>query len=542
MGFGKDSYQHLGQLLSHDGTEAFNLQCADRSDTALDSMRGDVPDVCLLEVPGTVNANSDIPAQILEMQRYAPVVVIVGSTDPELRAGLMRAGATDVLAREEMNTWQLDRSLRSSIERWWLERALQESQRRFEDIAEVATDWLWEMDENLRITFVSPRIGEITGFDPTSVLGKTRWEFLEIDPGQNPHWIQHKADLDAHRPFRNFCYSPTDQNGKTYHFKLNGKPVFDPMGAFRGYRGTGTDLTEELASRCRAREAESQLLQAQKLESIGQLAAGIAHEINTPTQYVGDNTHFLQDAFRDLIGLQDILNTLLDAARDGTVTDGHIEAAERALAQADIAYLTEEVPNAIAQSLEGVQRITRIVGAMKEFSHPGCEEKECVDISRIIDNTLTVASNEWKYVADLELDLDESVPPVPCYQPALSQVILNLVVNAAHAIAGAASAGSSERGTLRVSTRQAGAMVEIRITDTGTGIPEAISGRVFDQFFTTKDVGKGTGQGLAIAHSTIVDQHGGTLSFETQPGIGTTFIIRLPLADTGTVTSKGAEA
>jgi PAS domain S-box-containing protein len=273
---------------------------------------------------------------------------------------------------------------------------------------------------------------------------------------------------------------------------------------------------------------ESQLVQAQKLESIGQLAAGIAHEINTPTQYVGDNIHFLDEAFAGMITLTGKYRELLDAAKTGEVTKGIIEEVEETIEKTDIEYLSDEIPKAIRQSLEGVERVTGIVRAMKEFSHPGTKEKELVDINKAIENTLTVSRNEWKYVSDVVTEFDRSLPLVPCLPGEFNQVILNIIINAAQAIA-EKSGTSAEKGSIGVSTLKQDGWAEIRIADTGPGIPEQIRSRIFDPFFTTKEVGKGTGQGLAIARSIIVDKHQGEITLDTVPGEGTTFIIRMPL-------------
>ena len=166
---------------------------------------------------------------------------------------------------------------------------------------------------------------------------------------------------------------------------------------------------------------------------------------------------------------------------------------------------------------------------MKEFSHPGPVEKMPVDINRAIESTILVSKNEWKYVAEVTTDLDRELPPVPCLAGEVNQVILNLIVNAAHAIADA-NKDSGGKGSIHISTRNCSECVEIRVRDTGCGIPKAIQSKVFDPFFTTKPVGKGTGQGLAIAHSVIVQKHNGTIQFESEPGSGTTFVIQLPLA------------
>jgi PAS domain S-box-containing protein len=276
---------------------------------------------------------------------------------------------------------------------------------------------------------------------------------------------------------------------------------------------------------------ELQLRQALKLESIGQLAAGIAHEINTPTQYIGDNIRFLRDSFTGVAKLMPEYKKLLSAAKAGAVSPQLIEEIEKLQTDADIDYIIEETPMAVEQSLEGVERVSGIVRAMKDFSHPGSKEKELVDINHGIESTVIVARNEWKYVAELDLRLDPSLPSVPCLASEFNQVILNLLINAAHAIQDTLQEGAS-KGTIIVSSARAGDWAEVRVSDSGTGIPPQIAARIFDPFFTTKEVGRGTGQGLAIARSVIVEKHGGTIHFETEVGRGTTFIIRLPLSET----------
>ena len=285
----------------------------------------------------------------------------------------------------------------------------------------------------------------------------------------------------------------------------------------------------EVEERSDREHLQIQLSQAQKLESIGQLAAGIAHEINTPIQYVGDNTRFLQGCQKEIFSLIEKYRHFLRSAKEGEVSQAVISELEKAESDVDFEYLFQEVPKAIQQSLEGVDRVAKIVRAMKEFSHPGIKEKTAVDINKAIETTITIARNEWKYVSEMMTDLDPSLPLVLCLPDDFNQVILNIIVNAAHAIARVVGDGSKGKGTITVKTKSEDNWVEVRISDTGTGIPEEIRGRIFDPFFTTKEVGKGTGQGLTISHSIIVKKHGGTLTFETEEGKGTTFIIRLPV-------------
>jgi PAS domain S-box-containing protein len=276
------------------------------------------------------------------------------------------------------------------------------------------------------------------------------------------------------------------------------------------------------------RELQAQLAHAQKLESIGQLSAGIAHEINTPTQYVGDNTRFVQEAVADLFRAFEAYEAVADAVRVGGDTAAALAKATEISDECDVPYLKEELQSAIEQSLEGINRVATIVRAMKEFSHPGSSAKTPINLASAVSNTITVATNEWKYVATVETNFDSTLPPVPCLPGDFNQVVLNLIVNSAQAIREVVG-DSGRKGLISVATRRDGDDAVLSIRDTGCGIPKAIIGRVFDPFFTTKEVGVGTGQGLAIARSTIVDKHGGSINVETEVGKGTTFTIRLPL-------------
>jgi signal transduction histidine kinase len=274
------------------------------------------------------------------------------------------------------------------------------------------------------------------------------------------------------------------------------------------------------------KKLEMDLRHAQKLEAVGGLAAGIAHEINTPVQFVGDNLRFLQDSFGTLTDLLEKYRAMGGAAgANGT------EAANLAEDEDELEYLVDEIPKALSQSLDGVERVASIVKAMKEFAHPEQKQKVAANLNRALESTLVVARNELKYVADVETDFGD-IPAVECYPGDLNQVFLNLLINAAHAIQDAVD-GSGSRGTIRVKTSRQETWVTVSISDTGCGIPENIRDKLFDPFFTTKEVGRGTGQGLAISRSIIVDKHGGKLTFESQLGRGTTFTIQLPIAGSG---------
>jgi len=276
-------------------------------------------------------------------------------------------------------------------------------------------------------------------------------------------------------------------------------------------------------------DAQLRLAQAQKMVAIGQLAAGIAHELNTPIQYVADNVMFLDRAFESILRVLDSSLAVVAAAKIGDVAPALIERVEQAAREGDIEFLREDLPDAIVQSRDGLKRIASIVSAMKKFSHPSNDEMAATDLAEIIETTIIVARNEWKYVADVVTDFAADLPEVSCIHDEIGKVVLNLIVNAAHAIGDTLTAEQTHKGTITLSTRRIGDFAEICVADTGGGIPLAVRDRVFDPFFTTKSVGIGTGQGLAICHATIVTQHHGEIFFESAIGTGTTFHVRLPL-------------
>jgi signal transduction histidine kinase len=287
----------------------------------------------------------------------------------------------------------------------------------------------------------------------------------------------------------------------------------------------------------RAREddkREIELRHAQKLEAVGQLAAGIAHEMSTPIQFVGDSVRFLENAFRDLTALLLQTDRVIQAAPHSPEIEALAVSLAEARGQADLAYLLDRVPKAVARVSDGIDRVATIVRAMKEFSHPDQREQEPADLNRAIDVALIVCRSEYRHVAELTFDPGD-LPLCTCHAGDIQQVVVNLVVNAAHAIEDAARRTGTP-GAIRIATTYDAddGCVVMSVTDNGTGIRKAIRHRIFDPFFTTKAVGRGTGQGLAISHAIVVERHGGRLSFDSELGAGTTFYVRLPIAGRGT--------
>lgn len=371
------------------------------------------------------------------------------------------------------------------------------------------------------IEYVNPKFCEVTGYKPEEVSG------------ENPRVLKSGETTDDRYQELWQAISEGGQWRGEFHNKRKDGTFFWEAATISGIRDVDGNVSHYLAVKediTEKKELESQLLQAQKLESIGQLAAGIAHEINTPIQFVGDNLHFLQDSVGDLLDLADQHLALIECAESAGVDPALIAQQRKVLEVADMDYLKEELPNAITQSLEGTDRVAEIVRAMKNFSHPGSTKISCSNLNEAIETTIIVARNEWKYVATVETDLAGDLPAVPCMLGEFNQVVLNMIVNARDAIV-----ESGQNGVISISTACEGNWAVVRISDTGVGMPEEVRGRIFEPFFTTKEVGKGTGQGLYIAHNMIVRKHNGEITVESAPGKGTTFVIKLPLENAGEV-------
>ncbi|MBT4483244.1 MAG: PAS domain S-box protein, partial [Candidatus Latescibacteria bacterium] len=403
------------------------------------------------------------------------------------------------------------------------EEDLWESEEKFRAISTTANEAIIMMNEDGNVSYWNEAAEKIFGYSKDEVFGRDL--HLLIIP-KKYYDVYNNGVKEFKKTGKNEVIGKTieitalNKKGDEFPIEISVssvklKGVWNAVGIIR-------DITER-------KMMERQFAQDQKIKSIGQLAAGVAHEINTPTQYIGDNLLFLQDTFSNVTTVLTTGRDFLEVAKAGPVSSELVQEVEKAFEDLDFEYISEEIPTAIEQSLDGNKRVAEIVRAMKEFSHPGVETKTAININRALESTMTVARNEWKYVADMKTDFDTELPDIPCFPGEFNQVILNIVLNATHTISDVIGDGSSGKGTITLSTRLDGDFAEIRISDTGTGIPEKVRANIFDPFFTTKEVGKGTGQGLAISHNVIVEKHGGTISFETEMGKGTTFIIRLPI-------------
>jgi PAS domain S-box-containing protein len=401
-----------------------------------------------------------------------------------------------------------------------MEYALREAELKYRGLFDKAVFGVFQCTPDGAIFNVNPAMAFTFGYDsPAEMVDQIKdiGRQLFVDPKRG---VEFMLVMDRVGGVKNFESEMFCKDGRKIWINMSIRAARQNRAVVR-YEGMCDDITERKALR-------DQLFQAQKLESVGQLAAGIAHEINTPIQYIGDNVRFLNDAFEDLLKLLASYERLLQEAKEGSASAATIEEITAAHERAETPYLMKEIPKAIRQATDGTTRVATLVRAMKEFSHPGAKEKIRLDLNHAIESTIIVAQNEWKYVADVKTDFDASLPPVLCLPAEFNQVILNLIVNAAHTTADAVQSGRFDKGRITVRTRNCTDWAEIQIEDTGAGIPASIQTRIFDPFFTTKEIGQGTGQGLSIARSIIVKQHGGSIHFETAEGQGTTFILRLP--------------
>ena len=315
-----------------------------------------------------------------------------------------------------------------------------------------------------------------------------------------------------------------DKNGNVRILSISIYPIYKNS-HLHGHLMLGKDVTEK-------KILESQLLHSQKLEAIGELAAGIAHEINTPVQYVYGNLTYIKDILFDLLDLMEKYKIAIDRIPDnGEIIDYHFKQEIKDKEQGiDIEFLREDIPNALNESIHGLEQVIQIVKSMRDFSHSGQQEKKLFDINKAIQDTVTISRNVWKYHSDIKLELEDDLPPVYGFGDEINQVLLNIIVNAAHAITEKiVSLGIEEKGLITIRTLNKGDMVEIQIQDTGSGIPKSIRDKIFDPFFTTKEVGKGTGQGLYLSYN-IIRKHNGRIYFESEEGKGTVFYIQLPVA------------
>jgi PAS domain S-box-containing protein len=392
--------------------------------------------------------------------------------------------------------------------------ARRRSDQLFRSIAENSADLIAVVDQAGHRIYNNPTYGRLLGYSAEEL--KNTVSFQQIHPDDRPLVTRAAQKALETGVGQIIEYRMQRKDGTYVTLESHGSFIRDSQGEIEALVISAHDISDRRMA-----------MQTEKLSAIGQLAAGVAHELNTPAQYVSDNLTFLRDTWSELDAAMAFCAAPAQALipSDSGSSDGVIFASS----PRDWDWLRKEVPRAISQSLEGIRRMTKILGAMRRFSHTGGGEREEVDLNEALDATMTVAQHQIKDIADVQTDYRPELPRVECYCDELNQVFLNLIVNATHAIRDASTQGTGHRGKLTIRTRQIDRDVQIEIQDNGSGIPQDARGRVFDPFFTTKQVGEGTGQGLAICHEIIVQKHHGTIWFDTEIDKGTTFFVRIPI-------------
>jgi PAS domain S-box-containing protein len=413
------------------------------------------------------------------------------------------------------------------------EQKLNDSRRQFEIILETVVEGILGLDKDGNFIFLNSAASKMLGWNPQELIGKSSHELIHHTHEDGTK--HNKQDCPIYKSVQMNCGVNMIEDifwrkdGTSFPVEYFSR-LIQEAGLVTGAVVSFRDITTRKEQEKEKKIIEMQLHQAQKLESIGQLAAGIAHEINTPAQYINDNTHFLNSGVSDLFAYIALLEKTISEipSQDNQFIQNRNILMEKAKS-IDLEYMKNEIPLAITQSIEGLERITKIVSAMKEFSHPGVEEKTAININSALDSTINVSRNEWKYYADIVRNYQDQLPDLICYPAELNQAFLNIIVNAAHAIKDSLEFSNEEKGQITISTREGDGVIEVEISDSGSGIPEEIIPKIFDPFFTTKAVGKGTGQGLSITYSAVVQKHGGTIDIGNIPNGGASFLIRLPM-------------
>ncbi len=521
----------LQGLLRKDKTYTFNIDTASSMRETLPLLKENTYSIILSDLNLGDSKDLDTLKTIRRLAPNSPVIVITGEYDGEQGLSAVSSGAHDFLQKGKFDANLLNKSISYAIERNIVEKNYQKSKESHEKLIETLPIGIINLSAEGVITLANPVIVDMLKTPPSDLISMSIYDLIPSDLEKKVL----KKQLQIMQKANNQTYQ---YNGKRL---LNNGESIDVHSVFTGYEdqtnGTiaftvlMTDITQQIKNDSEKKHLEAQLLQAQKMESIGTLAAGVAHEINTPIQFIGDNTLFIKDSIYNLfLLLKEYENTLKSIETENPTLNlkSFVEHIQEVIEDIDIDFLKDEMPTALTQSMEGVTRVTNIVKAMKDFSHQGSEDMALESINKAIESTIVISKNEWKYCANLTTDLADTLPLTKCHIGEIKQVILNLIVNASHAIQDHYE-GSREQGLISIVTTSDDKNITIKVSDDGAGIPENIQGKVFDHFFTTKEVGVGTGQGLSMAYQTITIKHKGNITLESTPGEGTTFTLTIPL-------------
>lgn len=414
---------------------------------------------------------------------------------------------------------------REITERKQAEDSLQSEREQLAVTLRSITDGVISTDLQKRIVLMNKVAEELTGWTLAEAQSRPIEEIFCANINCGEH-CRENGLLSSNCSVQQQGIQLLKRNGETMSIEASCAPIRHFDNSVTGHIVVFRDQTEK-------QRLQAQVALSSKLQSIGQLAAGIAHEINTPMQFISDNTNFVLKAYNDFMPLDLLRRELEVNCREAGYFPEQVKAIETMWKDIDADYILTELPAAIKETVSGIERVTKLVQAMKTFSHPTQGKIQFCDLNQSLEATVNVSRNEWKYVADLQLDLDPALPPVPCLMDELNQVVLNMITNSVDAIKDVIATGSDHKGLIQIATRLEGNEVHISIKDSGKGMPEEVLRKIFDPFFTTKEPGRGTGQGLAISHDIIVNKHKGRVDVKSEVNQGTQFTIVLPLQQKG---------
>lgn len=445
----------------------------------------------------------------LFIYKNVPVIILESFVDQETVVTLIKSGVLDYVNKSadmfELLPEKVDRFLELS--------ELRKDRNKIADRQNKLSTAIYHSSETIVITdikgiieFVNPAFERTTGYSADEVLGMP---VSVIKSGQHDRAFYDDLwkTILAGKPWKGHFINKK-KNGDIYEEDASVSPVFDENGNIINFVALKRDISDMI-------RIENQLRHAQKMEGIGTLAAGIAHEINTPLQYISDNTLFIKDSFRKI---SDFYYNFKNSSESGS--------GDKTVIGTELEYLMNEIPEALEESMNGIRIVRKIVTAMKTFSHPGLKTMQKADINEAVTSTVTITKNVWKYIADVQTFPAENLPEITCHIGDINQVILNMITNSCDAIA---EKKSEEKGLIKISTSFDEAFIYITIEDNGSGIPDGLKEKIFQPFFTTKQIGKGTGQGLALSYDIIVNKHNGGIKVDSEHGKGTVFTIKLPI-------------
>ncbi|MFA6653095.1 MAG: ATP-binding protein [Candidatus Delongbacteria bacterium] len=454
--------------------------------------------------------------------KNVPVVVLESYVDQETVVTLIKSGVLDYINKSA----DMFESLPEKIDKFIELSDLRKDRNNIADRQNKLSTAIYHSSETIVITdikgiieFVNPAFEKTTGYSAGEVLGRST-SILKSGQHDKVFYEDLWKTILAGKPWKGHFINKK-KNGDIYEEDASISPVFDESGNIINFVALKRDISDMI-------RIENQLRHAQKMEGIGTLAAGIAHEINTPLQYISDNTLFIKDSFKKISDFYSNVRKLSENCSENEVTyrENCLSAITETLKDTNLDYLMNEIPGALEESMNGIQIVRKIVMAMKTFSHPGLKTMQKADINDAITSTVTITKNVWKYVAEVETYPAENLPEITCHIGDINQVILNMITNSCDAIA---EKKTEEKGLIKISTSFDKAFIYITIEDNGAGVPTGLKEKIFQPFFTTKQIGKGTGQGLALSYDIIVNKHNGGIKVDSEHGKGTIFTIKLPI-------------